>query len=131
VPDNFVDFRIVKQRVSMQAVLDHYSIRLRRANQNSLRGKCPLPSHQSKTSTESFGVQTIKNIWACQSESCAAARQGKKGGNVLDFVAIMENCSIRDAAAKLNDWFISLGSSPTTAPEKRSAGVETAACVFR
>jgi len=30
----------------------------------------------------------------CQSTSCVAARSGKLGGYVLDFVAAMENCSI-------------------------------------
>jgi DNA primase len=111
VSENFVDFRIVKERVSMQAVLDHYNIRLRRSNQTSLRGACPLPTHRSETSKESFGVQTAKNIWACQSASCASSRGGKKGGNVIDFVAIMDNCSVRDAALKLHDWFVSTRST--------------------
>src|SRR5438128_1730383 len=89
----------------MEAALGHYNIRLRRVNQHSLRGLCPLPTHSSEKSVESFGVHTGKNIWACQSSSCAAARAGKKGGNVLDFVAVMESCSIRDAALKLHNWF--------------------------
>jgi DNA primase len=50
-------------------------------------------------------VHTEKNVWACQSDSCAKARAGKRGGNVLDFVAAMESCSIRDAAARLQNWF--------------------------
>jgi len=33
------------------------------------------------------------------------ARDGRKGGNVLDFVAVMEGCTIRDAALKLQNWF--------------------------
>ncbi|MBX9660412.1 MAG: toprim domain-containing protein [Nitrospiraceae bacterium] len=105
--ETFVDFRIVKERVSMQAILDHYNVRLRQANQHSLRGKCPLPTHSSEKSAESFSVQTEKNIWACQSASCAGSRQGKKGGNILDFVSVMENCSIREAAQKLHGWFLS------------------------
>jgi DNA primase len=112
--EGFVDFRAVKERISIQAVLDHYGIKLRRANQNSLRGACPLPTHSSEKSSESFGVQTAKNIWACQSTSCAATRRGKKGGNIIDLVAIMENCSIRDAANQLHNWFLS--SSPATPP---------------
>ena len=89
----------------MEAVLGHYNVRLRRVNQHALRGLCPLPTHSSEKSKESFGVDTRKNIWACQSNSCSAARQGKKGGNVLDFVSIMERSSIRDAAIKLQEWF--------------------------
>lgn len=113
--DSFVDFKVVKERVSMESVLGHYNIRLRRVNQNSLRGLCPLPTHSSEKSKESFGVQTEKNIWACQSNTCVAARQGKRGGNVLDFVALMESCSIRDAAFKLHDWFLA------NAPAQQSA----------
>lgn len=89
----------------MESLLTRYNVRLRRVNQHSLRGLCPLPTHSSEKSKESFGVDTGKNIWACQSNSCAAARQGKKGGNVLDFVSIMECTSIRDAARKLQEWF--------------------------
>jgi DNA primase len=113
VPENFVDFRIVKERVSIQAVLDHYNIRLRQVNRNSLRGKCPLPTHSSKESKESFCVNTDKNIWSCMSESCSSARQGKRGGNIIDLVAVIERSSIRDAAVKLHDWFLS-SSIPAT-----------------
>src|SRR5258708_3108117 len=95
---NFVDFRTVKQNVSIEQVLEHYNIRLRRTNKTALRGFCPLPTHSSEKSRESFGVDTEKNIWACQSSSCATARQGKKGGNILDLVATMESCSVREAA---------------------------------
>ena len=104
--EKFVDFRKVKQNVSIEQVLEHYNVRLRRTNASSLRGFCPLPTHTSEKSRESFGVDVSKNIWACQSTSCATARQGKKGGNVLDLVAAMESCSVRDAALKLDAWFM-------------------------
>src|SRR5437868_12384300 len=83
--DNFIDFKMVKARVSMEAVLGHYGIKLRKVNHTSLRGACPLPTHSSEKSKESFGVHTTKKLWACQSTSCAATRHGKKGGNILDF----------------------------------------------
>jgi len=118
LPDTFVDFRVIKERVSIESVLDHYGIRLRRINQNSLRGKCPLPTHSSKESKESFCVNTAKNIWACQSSSCSAARQNKKGGNIIDLVAIVERSSIRDAALKLHDWFLSSSSPPPKPAEQ-------------
>ena len=110
--ESYVDFREVKKQVSIEAVLGRYNIHLRRVNQHSLRGACPLPTHTSETSKESFSVHTGKNIWACQSTSCAATRQGRKGGNILDFVSIMADCSIRDAAQTLHEWFV-LGSSPS------------------
>lgn len=101
----WADFRSIKQSVSMERVLAHYSIQLRKVNQSSLRGKCPLPTHSSSSGAESFGVNTAKNIWACQSESCVKARHGKKGGGVLEFVAVMGQTSIRDAALNLQNWF--------------------------
>jgi DNA primase len=61
-------------------------------------------------------VNTDKNAWACHSDSCAGARSGRIGGNVLDFVATMENCSIRHAALRLQEWFI-----VTTEPPKGPA----------
>jgi DNA primase len=108
---NFVDFRQIKREVSMESVLKHYDIHLRRVNQNSLRGKCPLPTHSSQKSSESFGVEIEKNVWACQSSSCAEQRDGRKGGNVIDFVAVMENSSIVDAARKLERWFLQITTS--------------------
>src|SRR5438552_669740 len=98
--DTFVDFRTVKEHVSMKDVLDHYKIHLRSVNKTALRGKCPLPTHSSQESKQSFSVNTEKSVWACQSSSCAEAREGRKGGNVLDFVSVMENISIRDSALK-------------------------------
>jgi DNA primase len=95
----------------MEAVLGHYGVKVRRVNASYLRGKCPLPNHRAAggKEKESFGVQLSKNVWACQSRSCVESRQGSKGGNVLDFVAAMEGCSVRDAALKLQGWFMSGG----------------------
>jgi DNA primase len=115
----FVDFRAIKQTASMEAVLNRYNVRFRRSNQHSLRGMCPLPTHTSEKSKESFGVDLTKNIWACQSTSCATARVGKKGGNVIDFVAVMERCSIRDAALKLHEWFGTSAGVPTATKESK------------
>lgn len=121
---DFIDFRTIKESVSIEAVLKHYEIRkLRPVNQHTLRGHCPLPTHSSESSKESFSVQTNKNIWACQSNSCAATRQGKRGGNVLDLVSIMEQCSIREAAVKLDTWFRSSTPSPNKST-RQGTGVE-------
>ena len=94
----WVSFDEVKAAVTLEMVLDRYGIALRRVNKSSLRGKCPLPTHGSDNSKTSFGAQIEKNAWACQSRSCVSARGGRRGGNALDFVAVMECCSIRDAA---------------------------------
>jgi hypothetical protein len=100
----WVDFQSIKQSVTLEMVLAHYGIQLRKVNQSSLRGTCPLPSHSSSKSGESFGANLSRSIWACQSQSCIQARQGRKGGGVIEFVAAMENVSIRGAALKLQNW---------------------------
>jgi DNA primase len=101
----WVDYRSVKASVSMEMALASYGIHLHRLDRDYLRGRCPLPTHQSKTSLLSFFVNIEKNAWACHSESCVAIRGGRLGGNVLDFIAWMERCSIRDAAVRLREWF--------------------------
>jgi DNA primase len=105
---DWVSFDEIKKVVTLQMAIHHYGIQLRQINATTLRGKCPLPSHGSEKSKESFTATLSKGVggaWACQSQSCIKAR-GRVGGNVLDFVAAMERCSVRDAAIKLQTWFL-------------------------
>jgi hypothetical protein len=102
----WVSYRAVKAAVSMEMALAHYGIQLHRLDDAYLRGRCPLPAHTSRGSRESFIVNTMKNAWACHSASCVTARGGRLGGNVLDFVAAMEGCPIREAALKLQEAFV-------------------------
>jgi DNA primase len=90
----------------MEMALANYGVQLHRLDGSYIRGRCPLPTHRSRSSYQSFIVNTEKNAWSCHSDSCVAARGGRVGGNVLDYVATMEHCSIREAAVKLNDWFL-------------------------
>jgi DNA primase len=129
---DWVSFDEIKKVVTLQMAIEHYGIPLRHVNATTLRGKCPLPSHGSEKSKESFTATLTKGVggaWACQSQSCIKAR-GRVGGNVLDFVAAMERCSVRDAAIKLQMWFLvpmagngagSIGKEPHA---KRFAGKE-------
>jgi DNA primase len=83
-------------------VLERYGLLKNLRRQGSeLNGCCPI--HKG-TNQESFRVSVTKNCFQCFSAGCGAK------GNVLDFVAAMEKCSVRDAALKLQDWF-SLSSS--------------------
>ena len=100
----WVDFSALKGSVDIEPVLAHYRVRLKRVRKDYLRGLCPLPTHGSEQSRESFGVDTGRNVWACHSASCCQARNGKVGGNILDLVACMEACSIREAALRLRGW---------------------------
>jgi len=100
----WVDFAAIKGSVDIAQVLEHYRVRLKRVRKDYLRGLCPLPTHGSAQSRESFGVDTGRNVWACHSASCCQARRGKVGGNILDLVACMEACSVREAALRLRGW---------------------------
>jgi DNA primase len=99
----WVDFRVLKQNIGIEPVLASYHVELKRVGHNQLRGPCPLPTHGSERSRQSFSVDLAKNVWACHSASCCELRQGRVGGNVLDLVAWLEGCSIRDAALRLQD----------------------------
>jgi hypothetical protein len=90
----WVDFRIIKAAVTMHMVLDHYDITLKKSG-HELRGKCPI--HRG-SNNKHFTANVTKNVFKCFFADCGAH------GNVLDFVAAMEQCSVRDAALKLRDW---------------------------
>jgi DNA primase len=123
----WVSFRTVKESVSMEMALASYGVRLNRLNESYYRGKCPLPAHRSGSSALSFVVNVDKNAWACHSASCSAARGGRIGGNVIDFVAAMEGCSVRDAALKLQDWFALRLPAPAFVSPATRPGSEPAA----
>ena len=92
----FVDFKAVKAAITMEQVLQHYRLldKFKRGT-DSLNGPCPI--HKGSNPTQ-FRVSLSKNIWNCFSEC-------KHGGNVLDFIAEMENVSIHAAALKVIAWF--------------------------
>jgi DNA primase len=104
----FVDFKAIKAAVTMEQVLQHYSLldRMKRSG-DSLSGCCPI--HQGTNPTQ-FRVSVSKNIWNCFSEC-------KHGGNVLDFVARMENISAHGAALRLIEWFNLEVEAPPEEPE--------------
>jgi DNA primase len=91
---DWVDFAAVKQAVSLEAVLGHYRVPGLRRRRNQLQGCCPI--HRGKRD-DSFRASLSKNVFHCF--ACQAR------GNVLDFVAAMEQCSIRQAALRLQQWF--------------------------
>jgi len=99
----WVSFKQIKADVAIDAVLERYGVRLRRIG-SELRGPCPLPTHTSRRSRDSFSVSVSRNVWSCRSQSCMQASGGKPGGTILDLVALLERCSVRDAALRLQDW---------------------------
>src|SRR5437867_11984044 len=104
---NWVDFKAIKEAVSIGQVLDRYGLKLKRSGKE-LRGRCPI--HQGD-GTDSFHANTEKNAFHCF--SCQAK------GNVRDFVAAMEKCGVRDAALKIQGWFQIGGTGEPTAAARR------------
>ena len=92
----WIDFAELKRQVSIRDILSRYGILdgLREKKPGRLVGACPI--HGGKNGT-SFNVDTAKNVFHCFSQ-CG-------GGNVLDLVMKLEDCSIREAGEKLSDWF--------------------------
>src|SRR5438874_2907717 len=92
----FVNFRAVKAALKIEQVLEHYGLLEQfKKSGDSLSGPCPI--HAGSNPTQ-FRISINKNIWNCFSEC-------KHGGNVLDFIARMEEVSIHAAALKAIEWF--------------------------
>lgn len=95
--NEWVDFREIKEKVSIEDILNHYEIigDLERKN-DELVGPCPF--HDDGGYSQScFHANTVKNIFHCF--FCQA------GGNIFDFVSAAEDISIRGAACLIQKWF--------------------------
>lgn len=112
MPAPQADFQSLKQRIPIDHVLARYGVRLRSVGSHTLYGRCPLPTHTSRKSRESFSVNLSLQVWSCHSASCIAARGGRIGGHLIDLVAIMERCGLREAGLRLQDWFSVRASHP-------------------
>jgi hypothetical protein len=108
----YVDFKALKEVVTIWAVATRYGVELRRVNASHERGRCPLPAHPTGDEKETFSVNVEKRVWICHSVACAKGRKGKKGGDVIELVAAMEGCSLRDAGLRIAAWFPVAGESP-------------------
>jgi len=113
----------VKAAVKMEQVLARYGILDRfKRGKDSLSGPCPI--HQGSNPTQ-FRVCVSKNCWNCFSEC-------KCGGNVLDFVAKMQNVEPMAAANLLVEWFnLDREQLNAEAPESRAARLDLPATADR
>ena len=90
-----VNFAAVKQGVEMEAVLRHYQVDdLQGGRGGRYRGRCPIHRGEGR---DAFHVDVKRKIFHCF--SCGA------GGDVLDLVALLNQCTLREAALQLRDWF--------------------------
>lgn len=85
-----VDFAAIKQSVPLAPLLRQYQVKLRRSGRDQYRGCCPIHRGESH---DAFHANLSKNVFHCF--ACGAH------GTVLDFVAAMDRCSLRQAALKL------------------------------
>lgn len=99
----FVNFKAVKDAVNITQILDRYGILGGLKKEPSgYAGSCPFCESESP---RPFRASEEKNCFNCL--SC------QTGGNILDFVSEYEECSIREAALKIQDWF-NLDTRPTS-----------------
>src|SRR5919204_4606050 len=87
---HWVDFAAIKGSVPLAPLLRRYQVKLRRSGRDQYRGRCPIHRGEGE---EAFHANLSRNIFHCF--SCGA------GGGVLDFVAVMEGCTLREAALRL------------------------------
>jgi DNA primase len=87
---NWLDFKSIKRSVTLEPVLRHYHVKLRRSGIGQYRGCCPIHHGDGR---DAFHVNLARNVFHCF--ACGA------GGTVLDFVAAMEGCSLFEAAQML------------------------------
>lgn len=89
---DWVNFAEIKSQVKLAAVLHSYGVDWLRHSgpAQQYRGRCPMHEGQG---TGAFHAHLGRGVFHCF--ACGA------GGNVLDFVAAMEGCSIREAALRL------------------------------
>lgn len=102
---NWVNFADIKHSIPFAPLLREYHVELRRSGRDQYRGCCPIHGGHSR---DAFHVNLTKNVFHCF--ACGAS------GTVLDFVAAMDHCSLREAALKLAHGDISLSQSPASCP---------------
>jgi DNA primase len=107
----WVSFAEVKAAVSMRRVLEDHGVleKLRRSGREQYRGRCPIHRGEGR---DAFHAHLGKNIFHCF--ACGA------GGNVLDLVAELEQCSAREAALRLQRRYVGDGLAP--APRQSEPG---------
>src|ERR1041384_975944 len=88
--ENRLDFAAIKSSVGLAVVLRQYQVSLRRSGADQYRGLCPIHRGEGR---EAFHANLSRNIFHCF--SCGA------GGSVLDFLAAIEGCTLREAALRL------------------------------
>ncbi len=95
----FIDYSTVKAATTIEMVLHHYGLLDKNLTGTPTNFRCSCPIHQGTDESE-FSVTFEKNLWRCFSATACNA-----GGNHLDLVARLEDCTLHEAAWRMNEWF--------------------------
>jgi DNA primase len=98
-----VSYKEVKEKITIEQVLKKYGVQYKKKGKQ-LAATCPFCAGGG------FKASPEKNCFKCFSDGCTAK------GNILDFVALSEKVSIKLAAQKLYDEFLSKPQLPATKP---------------
>lgn len=108
--EGYVDFTVAKQVAFADALQELGLLASLRRDGDELKGICPLHGGEK----ESFGVNVAKGFFNCF--GC------KKKGNVLDFVKLFRNVTLKEAG----QWLVELLERPTDRGETPAqAGEDT------
>ncbi len=88
---DWIDFNLIKSSVSMEMLIIHFGLCATDRKGEEVRLKCPF--HNGK-SDNSMAINLARDMFYCF--GC------KQGGNVIDFVSKYEDCSLREAALRLD-----------------------------
>lgn len=112
-----LDFKAIKQAVSMERLLvDHYKVKLT-GKDNELRGACPLPGCGSSRGLTVNITKGTGGVWKCH--KCGL------GGSQLDLVIAMGNAgSTKEAAVYIKQEIIDKGNVEEPGPVSPTGGKE-------
>lgn len=122
-----LDFEEIK-KIRIVEICGRFGIALRYRG-DFATAVCKLSTHKPGDKSRTFSVNVRENYWRCFSDSCNAKNQGRKGGDVINLVALLEKCSEYQAAEKLATWYgmngngkppAQVGSSATAVPRTPS-----------
>src|SRR2546423_8282068 len=128
----WVDIKKVRESVNIQQILEYYGLTdqlIRKGDQ--LIGSCPIHKGSNKSQ---FHVSLGKNIFHCFGDCKSNASLRNGGGNLIDFVRVMEGIeepddadqhkAARKAALLIQEWF-GLTSQRTPRTQSNTAARET------
>lgn len=113
---SWIDFKELRKKLKLEAVLKFYSITLsRKGTTDQFVGPCPLPKHMDKRGAP-FSANLERGMWQCF--GC------KESGGVLDLAVLMEGHDKRDGrkvnsvAAKMQRELLKTDEKKPAAPPK-------------